>query len=417
MGWLVNNGPRSMATFHPAVRFRASLYQPEAIRLALPLGGVRRALARVAKERQQQTSAVEVTQVLPPTVAITAPDPAATHQVTAARVKIRAVAESVGQHPVTSMRLLLDGRPYLGDKGVQQFANPRLGKVEASWAVDLLPGKHVLAAQAESAVSKSVSPAVEVTRTGGDPGELPALYVLAVGVSEYPGEMRLRYAAADAKALAQVFRAKGAGVFRSVEAHVLTDRQATRAGILQGLDWLASVMTPRDVAVFSFSGHGTRDPRGKFYLVPVDVREDDPAGTCFPGEMLKQALAGLPGRVIAVLDACHSGAVSDSKRSGTRVGADDLARDLVTEDYGVITMCSSLGNEYSMESSEVGHGFFTEGLMEGLYGKADFNHDGLVYLHEADAYAALRVRQLSGGRQHPVTGKPPTVRSFPLSKP
>jgi uncharacterized caspase-like protein len=121
--------------------------------------------------------------------------------------------------------------------------------------------------------------------------------------------------------------------------------------------------------------------------------------------------------VIAVLDACHSGAVADPKRAGSRAAADDLARDLVTEDYGVITMCSSLGNEYSMESPEVGHGFFTEGLIEGLVGKADFNHDGLVFLHEVDAYAAQRVRQLSGGRQHPVTGRPPTVRSFALSKP
>ena len=79
-------------------------------------------------------------------------------------------------------------------------------------------------------------------------------------------------------------------------------------------------------------------------------------------------------------------------------------------------MCSSLGQEYSMESPAVGHGFFTLSLMEGLSGRADFNNDGLIYLHELDRYALLRVRQLSQGSQNPVTGRPPNVRSFALAK-
>jgi hypothetical protein len=78
-------------------------------------------------------------------------------------------------------------------------------------------------------------------------------------------------------------------------------------------------------------------------------------------------------------------------------------------------MCSSLGSEYSLEGPEAGHGFFTLGLLETLGGRADFNHDRLVHLHEADVYARFRVRQLSRGQQHPVTARPPTVRSFPLA--
>ena len=91
-------------------------------------------------------------------------------------------------------------------------------------------------------------------------------------------------------------------------------------------------------------------------------------------------------------------------------------RDLVTEDYGVIVMCSSLGREYSIESSEVKHGFFTLAVVEGLSGKADFNQDRIVHFSELDGYACDRVRELSEGLQNPVTAKPPTVRSFPLAK-
>ena len=89
----------------------------------------------------------------------------------------------------------------------------------------------------------------------------------------------------------------------------------------------------------------------------------------------------------------------------------------MTDDYGVVVLASSLGRECSMESSATRAGFYTLSLTEGMYGRADFNHDGIVYLNELEHYAALRVQQLSGGRQNPTLGRPPTVRPFPLSKP
>ena len=123
---------------------------------------------------------------------------------------------------------------------------------------------------------------------------------------------------------------------------------------------------------------------------------------------------GIPGKVVAPLDACHSGSLAEGLRPSR---PDNLVRDLVTDDYGVVVMCSSLGREYSLESPETKAGFFTRSVVDGLSGAADFNKDGLVYIHELDRYAALRVRLLSGGTQHPVTGLPPTVRSFALTKP
>ena len=61
--------------------------------------------------------------------------------------------------------------------------------------------------------------------------------------------------------------------------------------------------------------------------------------------------------------------------------------------------------------------FFTLAVTEGLSGKADANNDGLVYSTELDAYVSQRVKDLSNGRQHPVTAKPGTIRSFPLARP
>jgi hypothetical protein len=43
-------------------------------------------------------------------------------------------------------------------------------------------------------------------------------------------------------------------------------------------------------------------------------------------------MPGRAGRVIALLDACHAGAIGVDRRKGTGGLTDDLVRDLVTDD-------------------------------------------------------------------------------------
>ncbi len=413
MGWQINNGPDKPASYYPAIQFRASLYQPDMLRLLLPNGNLQNAFVAAWRQRRQKINAVQLGDVIPPQVAIVSPTPVAGGvPANGATVEVKAVANSSGNNPVTAMRLILDGRPYQGKKGVRWFNNAQVGKTEASWSVVVPPGKHSLRVQAASAVSNGMSEPLEVV--AADTGELPTLYIVACGIDAYPGQNRLHYAASDARLLTSTFKAQSAGVFKSVEVHMVLDREATRARVVQELEWLASTMTPRDVGIFSFSGHGARDDNGNFYLVSIDQPGPDLAKCWIPGELIREHLANIPGRLIALLDACHSGTVANDF-SASR--PDNLARDLVTDECGVVVMCSSLGREYSMESQETRAGFFTFGLTEGLKGKADFNHDGIVQLHELDRYAAARVRQLSGGKQNPVTGRPPSVRSFALSRP
>jgi WD40 repeat protein len=414
MGWQINNGPDVMASYYPAVQFRQALYRPDVLKLLPKAGGLGKALVMASRDKKQ-VAAVTVAQVLPPTVTITAP---AAPEVLAAEkttVEVRAVAKSNGKHPVTAMRLLVDGRPYQGDREVRTFKDGGLGERQAAWKVELTPGRHSLAVQAESPVSKGVSAAVEVTRAGGKE-ELPKLYLLAVGISAYPGKMKLEYAAADAQAITRVFSEKTSGVFEKVEVKLITDRDATKKSILEGLAWLGSKMTARDVGVIFFAGHGAQDDFGQFHLVPVDISPQDPEGSLIPGEFVKKALMNMPGKLIAMLDACHSGASAVGDFTKNRPGTDDLVRDLVTDDYGVVVMSASQGHEYALESPSTKHGFFTLGLVEGLHGRADYNKDRIIHIHEVDAYAFFRVRQLSGGQQNPVTGRPPNIRSFPLAK-
>ncbi|MBI1915598.1 MAG: caspase family protein [Planctomycetes bacterium] len=413
MGWLIVNGPDKLSTFYPAARFRASLYNPAALRLLLrPAGGhIERALALAGKP-DRPVLALNVGQVLPPDVVIKSPAPET--QLAGGEVEVKAVATSKGAHPVTALRLLVDGRPYRGSAGIIRPPAPKLGAIEAKWTVELPPGKHIFAVQAESKVSKGLSRPVEVVRAATDEPELPNLYILACGVSAYPGPLRLRYAASDARLITMAFRKKASGVFNKVEVRLQLDRQATRSGIREGLEWLEKSMTPKDVGIFFFSGHGGKDDDGNFFMVPVDIGPDL-AATGVSGEFVKEKLANMSGRLVCMLDCCHSGAVAtDGRKPGQ---ADDLVRDLVTEDYGVICMCSSLGSEYSMESPLTGAGFFTRSVVDGLAGAADLDHDRIIYIHELDYYAAQRVRELSNGEQNPVTARPTGVHSFPLARP
>ncbi len=422
MGWHMNNGREQLASFYPASQFRSTLYRPDVIKLLLKTGSVEGALAEADKARGRMTQKTEVADVLPPIVRITSPE-AAEKKLSGADVEISAVATSRGQHPVTAMRLLIDGRPHEGKAGVRTISSPKVGDATVTWNVSLSPGKHRLQVLADSSASQGSSDELEVTYLGDtslDAIELPTLYVLAVGISAYEGDLKLDYAAKDAEAIVATFQSKSKPLFRKIEVRTLTDKQATRAEILKGLGWLRKEVTQRDFAVFSFSGHGQKDIDGGLYFLPVDADPDNLSSTAILADQFKLPLTALPGKVIMLLDACHSGGVgtaSTGRRKGAGELTEDLVRDLVTDESGVVMMCSSTGRESSLENNEARQGNFTLAIVEGLSGKADYNKDGHVYLNELDTYVTDRVKELTRGQQHPVTAKPSSIRSFPLAKP
>jgi WD40 repeat protein len=420
MGWQIDNGPEQMGTFHPAFQFRASLYRPDVIKLLLKAGSLQAALKEADKARNQASQLTDVSQVLPPRVVLEADPPEPGKP-----LKVRATAWSVGKHPVTALRLFVNGRPYRGKAGIVRFRPPRLGQVTAEWTVQLGRGPQQLMAQAESRVSKGLSEVVSLVQARGmareDTGARqeaprPGLYVLAVGVSAYPGELQLRYAHADARDFADTCARQCKPLFRDVGVHVLPDKQATAAGILKGLAWLKEQAGEQDVAVFLFAGHGFKDDKGTFYLLPVDGDPRRLAETALSAERLKEALEELPcRRVLVLLDACHSGALGKGKLPPA--AQTEVMRTLTTDDYGLMVMCSSRGSESSLEDSTVKHGYFTYALLEGLSGKAANAEDGLVYLHRLDAFVIDDVMKRSRLRQNPVSTRPLTLGPFPLAKP
>jgi uncharacterized caspase-like protein len=333
---------------------------------------------------------------------------------------VQATAETRGEHPITTFRLLLDGRPYQGQNSLVRIADPKPGAASATWRVELEPGRHKLKVLADTAYVQGTSDELEVNHIGGQSNvdiELPSLYVLAIGVSKYPGTRKLDYAALDASAIAAAYQQHSRSLFKNVEVKVLTDEQATRSGIFDGTRWLREKMNQKSVGVFFFAGHGEKDPDGSLYFLPVDFEEKNLAGSALDADVVKKQLSGIPGRLTLILDACHSGQIGTGLTRGVGSLTDQLVRDLTAEENGIIVMCSALGTEPAQESHQHRHGVFTVAMLEGLAGQAKKTNDGAVYLTSLDAYVTERVRDLTKGQQHPVTSRPTTVRDFPVSKP
>lgn len=423
MGWLVHQGPEQLATFYPASQFRKTFYRPDVLGRLLETGSVARALEMADKQAGKPSARVQVEEVLPPRVTIHTPDRSGL-KVSQARLQVKASAQSLGKHPITALQLFLDDRPYEGRRGIRAVPTPTASKpAEHEWTVELPPGTHRLSVLARTEVTTALSEAVEVTYTPAAPPDLrPGLHVLAIGINAYPGDLRLDCAVNDATGLSQTLDSKGKPIHRQVQARIVTDKQATRAGILEGFAWLRKQVKSQDVAVIFYAGHGHHDSEGRFYMLPPDVNVDRLEETAFSGEELRKQLDELPCRVLLLLDACHAGAKRNSSlisaaRKQTGALSDELVRELADDDSGVVVMCAAMGNQESRESTDVKHGYFTLALIEGLSGKADYNKDGLVYLTELDLYVDNRVRELSKDQQQPVTAKPTTIRSFPLAKP
>jgi uncharacterized caspase-like protein len=195
-------------------------------------------------------------------------------------------------------------------------------------------------------------------------------------------------------------------LYSRVDAQALLNQDASRGGILRGLQTLRTEMERgggNDLAVVHFSGHGmTVD--GTLYLLPYDTDARDAVGiknTALPIDVLRTELLKLAehGRVLVLLDACHSGATT-LDGSANAVDAAALRHELAAANVTVLT--SSGQSEPSLEDDAWQHGAFTRALLDALNDPAaDADRIGLINPNALAHYVARHVASLTGGKQTP----------------
>ena len=164
-----------------------------------------------------------------------------------------------------------------------------------------------------------------------------------------------------------------------------------------------------------FAGHGINDSTGGFYFLPVDADLESLKRTGVSQFDITSTVAGIAGKVLVFMDACHSGNLMGKlKRRGvTEVSA--VINELASAENGAVVFSSATGRQYALENTEWGNGAFTLGVVEGIRGKADYSSTGRITLNMLDLYISERVKELTQGRQTPTTVKPPNVPDFPVA--
>lgn len=411
IGWHLNRNWNEAADFFPVGRFRERFYRPDIIRLVLTTGTEAEAIRLANQEAERPDTDTNVAVLLPPVVEILNPPAGAAFSTPGINVTYR--VRSPSQEKIQSLDILIDGRP-LAMRSAEVLSD---GDEPATIDV-ALPARDVeLSLIARTAKAASEPARLRLKWTGATPEVFkPKLYAVVVGVSDYADPaLKLGYAAKDARDIANAISTQSGRLYQSVEIKLLDDRAATKEAVLDALDWLEGEVTSRDVGMLFLAGHGVTDSKQRFFYLPVDADLERLRTTAISGDDIMETIGRVAGKALMFIDACHSAAgLSATGRRGT-ADITQVVNELTSAENGVVMFASSTGREVSIEKAEWENGAFTEALLEGLSGKADYSQDGSLSIEEISLWLSNRVKELTDRGQHPVTRRPDTVPDFPLA--
>ncbi len=413
IGWHVNNAKDQAADFFPAGRFRSVYYRPDVISRVLEAGDEVVALGQADEDAGRKRQETDLKKRLPPVIDIISP--ADGSEIKTATLVVRYNLRSPSGDPVTGVKVLIDGRPAGVERGVG--ARPQNGQT-GELTVTVPQRNCELGLVAENQHASSVASVVRLRWRGAAEADLikPKLYILAVGVAQYRDpSWNLTFAAKDARDFVAAMRLQEGGLYRQIEVRLLTDQQATKDNILDGLEWVQRQTTSRDVAMVFLAGHGVNDNLNRYFFCSHSFDEQSLLRTGVAYSDIKSAVEAIAGKALFFVDTCHAGNAIGSRSRGGGVDIIGLVNDLSSAENGAIVFAAATGRQNSLEDPKWGNGAFTKALVEGLKGAADVKNQGKITVSLLDFYVSERVKELTGGKQTPATVKPETVPDFPIA--
>ncbi|RCV65421.1 CASH domain-containing protein [Methanophagales archaeon] len=180
---------------------------------------------------------------------------------------------------------------------------------------------------------------------------------------------------------------------------------ATKANIRDAIQRMANKASAEDTCLFYFTGHGN---------TIRDYSDDEADGfdeslTVFDDYIIDDELEEWIGmikaqKVIAILDACHSGGILTpfqtcevEKRLYT---LDDVATEIEGTNCVVLAGCRM--NEEGEYAYDLKNGLFTYYVVQGLWGAADNDDDGRISVRELCDYSFPKIEGYQEETQHPI---------------
>jgi WD40 repeat protein len=242
--------------------------------------------------------------------------------------------------------------------------------------------------------------------TGSTKAPGARLHVLTIGVSDYGDKaknLRLNFAHRDAQDVASaLLNTQGGGLYAEVKPMFLQDATADKAGIFDALDAMKINMAGsagQDLAIVMFSGHGEMID-DQFYLVPYGADNTTAArlkASSIPATEFQSEIAKLAehGRVLVLLDACHSAGLIGA------LPASNVLKSVLAAGNVTVLTSTSLADKRAREDEKWQHGAFTKVLLDALSGSGDVDtdHNGAISMEELTAYFENHLSRLTGGDQ------------------
>ncbi|HCA82672.1 MAG TPA: hypothetical protein DEP18_02715 [Flavobacteriales bacterium] len=424
VGYHINQGKEKEARFYPFEQFDLKYNRPDI--LLKDIGGVapeiiegyqlayKKRLRKMGFKEEQLGVQIHI-----PEIEIVQ------HSVNSGKAKI-AFRASDSEFQLERLAISINDVPLYGSKGKKIEG----AKLESELEIELMPGRNkVQLSVINSRGAESMRETV-VLHSGQE--QLPELYLLSIGVSEYKDKkFNLRYAAKDANDISEL--ASRSTAFSKVNQLVLVNEKVDLLALEKAKTEFLSRAKRNDVVMVFVAGNGGLDKDLNYFFASHTIDFNQPSKNGIPYEKLEELLDGLTAiRKILLMDTCHSGELDkEENEAGTQsaevqsdisfrnagtIGvvskggfgikqSSQLATELFTDlriGTGALVISSSGGSEYAMESAQWKNGLFTYSLLNGIAsGKADVNHDQQITIGELQVYVAEQVQSLSGGAQQP----------------
>jgi hypothetical protein len=234
----------------------------------------------------------------------------------------------------------------------------------------------------------------------------------ALGIDEYddPSLTDLTYAGDDATRILKAL--KKAKDYRELDLETI-DSSSTPSEVLAVIRDAVSVTRAEDTLVLSFAGHGVRMTNGKLALITRGTNMARLSESALSWDDVAAALKNAGGRVVVLLDVCHSG-LSQPRF----VATNDLAAETLVSAGGgsIIIYSASTGRQVSKESPVRGGGYFSLAFSRILQSRKNYdqNANGLVEASELTRGLRAEVSTATNMLQTPSTARNELFGDFPL---
>jgi hypothetical protein len=321
-------------------------------------------------------------------------------------VSLYGVAEH--EKGISKFEILLNNKPLeLKDQRGLKLAPKDQKRIDFSEQIRLKEGQNTISIVAQSTEGLKNQKTISVQLA-----KKREVYAVVIGINKYKNLPSLKYAVNDAREFYRYL----VEVNQVPKDHIwlLLDEDATLEKLKSTLGTLVRQNAGRDDTVIIFlASHGATEmdassPDGdglEKYILPHNADPKDLYSSAIPMSEVARIFQRISSeRLVFISDTCYSGASGGRTilAGGTRANVSGAFLERLSQGKGRVIITASDTNELSVEKDELRHGVFTYYLLEGLWGKADLDGDGVITVDEVYRYVSARVPKATGQNQHPV---------------